>query len=172
MSAFGRRTYGQPCRECAFSWDSSVEDAEVLIASLPTTFAALLKGHDGSERFENAPWSATSYIYHVADNLKIWAERLADIGLDGTGNVVAYDQDALAKSRGYDSLPLRAALWTLDRATADWRAARSLAASKFGAVLHHPEMGDQSLDEVVLQVAHDAAHHVFDVRRAIEARSS
>ena len=164
---FGRMNYGQPCRECGFSWDMTGEEAEVLIASLPANFARELAGHDGSRRLADAPWNAAAYVWHVADNLRIWSERLAELGLGGKGLVVPYDQDELGQARSYESLPLRPGLWAMDRAAADWRAARQLIGAGSEAVLHHPEMGDQQLAEVSIQVAHDGAHHLYDVRRAV-----
>ena len=171
MSEFGRHTYGQPCRKCGFSWDISGEDAEVLIASLPVDFATALAGASGDERFADAPWSVTAYVFHAADNVRIWAERVAARALNPRAIVVPYDQDKLAAARGYDELSLRAGLWALDRAAADWRVARQMIASQSDAALEHPEMGRLAIKDAARLVAHDGTHHVFDVRRALSEAS-
>ncbi len=70
------------------------------------------------QRFADAPWNVTANVWHVADNLSIWAlsiwaERLAEMALGGQvlggqvlgGQVlgVPCDQDELARARRYES---------------------------------------------------------------------
>jgi uncharacterized damage-inducible protein DinB len=168
MNEFGRQLYGHPCRECGFSWDLPGENVQVLIASLPERYAEALRASDGRDRFGDAAWCAGSYLWHVVDNVRIWAERIVASAL-ADQPITPYDQDELAAARAYESLNVRAGLWALDRATADWRAANELAASQANVVLRHGEMGELSVEEAARMVAHDAHHHLFDIERARRA---
>jgi hypothetical protein len=117
------------------------------------------------------------YVSHVGDNLRIWAERLAGIVRGGSPEVGGYDQDALAAARGYASISLTSALWSLSRSVDDWldvvaevaEVAEAADALSRQPVLVHPERGPQSLVEVVRSNAHDAFHHQWDIQRALDA---
>jgi hypothetical protein len=137
-----------------------------MVADLPTTFAALLAGATGDERHPDLAWSVTEYVCHVADNLRIWAERLVGIAGGGRPLVAGYDEMALAEARNYPSIPLPAALWSLARSVEDWLATvdRSDAA---GVVMVHPERGRLTLAEVMTSNAHDAVHHRWDIERSL-----
>lgn len=169
MTDFGARTYGDPCRECGFSWSMSASDAADLIEGIPARYASALESVAGDSRPPGTTWTVTAYVMHVADNFRIWAERLAGLAL-GDPKVVPYDQDELAAVRGYDGLSLVTAIWSLDRALGDWRAAWELAADAGALVLPHPEIGEQPLAGVIQLVAHDAHHHAWDLERARDAR--
>jgi hypothetical protein len=184
-SGWGPTTYGEPCAECGYSWVADLDDSVALVSRLPTTYARMLQGASGDERPDPSAWTATAYVCHVGDNLRIWAERLAGIIRGGSPDVGGYDQDALAAARGYGSISLPAALWSLSRSVDDWsevvaefaaeEVAGSVTESPAGAqprqpVLVHPERGPQSLVEVVRANAHDAFHHQWDIQRALDRR--
>jgi hypothetical protein len=184
-SGWGPTTYGGPCAECGFSWTTDLDDSVALVSKVPTTYARMLQGASGDERPDPAAWTATAYVCHVGDNLRIWAERLAGIIRGGSPDVGGYDQDALAAARRYGSISLPAALWSLSRSVDDWlevvaefapeSAAEPVAESPAGAqppqpVLVHSERGPQSLVEVVRNNAHDAFHHQWDIQRALDCR--
>jgi hypothetical protein len=59
-------------------------------------------------------------------------------------------------------------MWSLARAAEDWKAAIRLAAER-DVVLQHPERGPQTTRDVALTNAHDAYHHVWDIRRSMES---
>src|ERR1700733_1083069 len=120
MSEFGRQLWGDPCRECGYSWSISQEAAEKAIEGLPEAFSQVLANNNGTERLGDAPWNVASYVFHVADNFRIWSERLVGLSY-GAQQIVAYDQDDLATARNYEALPLSAGLWSLRHAIADWR---------------------------------------------------
>lgn len=166
-SDWGARTYGEPCRECAYLWTIEIPDAVGLVAEIPRRMAVLLGGARGHERHPALAWSVASYVLHVADNLRIWAERLAGIALGGSTIVGGYDENRLAAARGYDAIGLPAALWSLQRAVGDWTDAVKIAPSDL--VMIHPERGRIGLDDVVRTNAHDAAHHAWDIRRSLSA---
>ena len=81
----------------------------------------MLVGAIGTERHPDLEWSVSAYVSHVADNLRIWAERLAGIAAGAPPEVGGYDESALARARGYQQIPLQAALWSLSRSVAGWQ---------------------------------------------------
>lgn len=136
----------------------------MLIAGAPVRYRELTEGLVGSEHPPGASWTVAGYVAHVADNVRIWAERLGGLAR-GEGRVVPFDQDALAEVRGYGSLPLEAVLFSFERAAVDWAAIWEEVTERDDLVLHHPEMGAQPMRGVVALVAHDVAHHAFDLGR-------
>lgn len=167
MSAWHRSHYGDPCRECGFDWSLSLADALAFADSIPAQFAATLKASDGSEQHPDLAWSTCAYVSHVVDNFRIWAERLAAAGLGSVAPVAPYDSEALSTARAYTQLPLAGALWSLERAVPEWRAAVALAGAA-NAVLWHPDRGELTLSDVVLGNVHDAVHHLWDVERSVD----
>ena len=165
MSEWGRRAYGEPCRECDFSWSIDASDAENLVASIPSRLVVSLARASGDERHPTLTWSVTAYVAHIGDNLRIWAERLAGIALGGSNVIVSYDDNKLAVARRYDALGLAGALWTLERSTRDWLEAVRLAPSDLAMV--HPERGTITLEDIVRSNSHDAAHHLWDIERSL-----
>lgn len=157
--------YGNPCQECGFSWDIGIEKAEDVVCTAPTRFSAVLKHATGRERHPELSWSVTSYVLHVGDNLKIWAERIAGITPGSSGVVASYDENELAAARVYAAINLPAALWSLERSTRDWLEA--VHGAPRDLVMVHPVLGTIGLPDIMLANAHDVAHHVWDVERSL-----
>ena len=134
-----------------------------VIAEAPAAFADLLAGRDGTGTADGLTWDARTYVWHVADNLRIWAERLSGLAPGERRPVAPYDQDALAAVRHYDGMPLAAALWSLGRSSAEFVGQWSAAPPD--AALLHPEAGELGMGPVLRQVAHDTVHHQYDVSR-------
>ena len=63
---------------------------------------------------------------HVADNLRIYAERLAGAALRAAGPITEYDQDALADARNYNWIAVESALWSIEHGVTDMLAALPL----------------------------------------------
>jgi hypothetical protein len=166
MDRWAGQLYGDPCRECSFAFSIGLDDSLALIARIPEEFSALLANADGTERHPDLSWSVGSYICHVADNVRIWAERLAGSAA-GTTIVGAYDENLLAKARSYPDVPLTAALWSLNRSREDWRAVLP-GVSREAVVVVHRQRGELHLEDVARGIAHDASHHVWDIRRSLD----
>jgi hypothetical protein len=165
--SWGPDTYGDPCRECGFSWSISFEEAVDLVIGAPERISVLVEGSDGTQRHRDLQWNVSGYVSHVVDNLRIWAERLASASLGATSDVVPYDQDLLSKARGYNELPLSGALWSLRRSVDAWTSA-ILQARDGGVILRHPDRGDQSADDVARTNSHDTFHHEWDISRSTD----
>lgn len=166
VSEWGRARYGDPCRDCGYDWSIDSDGAAEVVAVAPARYADLLAGRDGSQRHPDLSWSAGTYVCHVGDNLRIWAERLAALASGATGPVAPYDENALARARAYHAIPIQGALWSLGRAAADWTQAVAMAHERM-VVLDHPERGEQDVLEVTRMNAHDTYHHQWDIERSI-----
>jgi DinB superfamily len=166
VNNWGAATYGQPCRECAFDWSITLDDAVSSMSEAAADYEVLLDEATGAEQHADASWPVAAYVSHVADNLRIWTERLRGIELGASVVVGQYDQDALARARNYANIPLQSALWSLRLSVAEWRRAVD-GASKVGTIMIHPERGELALRDVVTSTTHDAHHHLWDIRRAL-----
>lgn len=166
MNEWGATTYGDPCRQCGFSWAMGIGPALTLVSRLPNTYAELLDDATGDERHPELEWSVTGYVCHVGDNLRIWSERLVAVAAGAPPHVRGYDENELARARGYATISLEAARWSLTRSVAGWQNAVARS-RRTGVVLVHPERGEQSLTDVVLSNAHDAYHHQWDIERTL-----
>ena len=131
VSAWGIRTFGDPCRECGYRWDLTLDEVLALVAAVPDRYAALLAGADGHERHPDLSWSAVAYVCHVADNLRIWAERLAGLalGADGSGRGLRRERAGSGPSvRPRSRCPVPCGRCA--SAATDWQAAVRMAAAR------------------------------------------
>jgi hypothetical protein len=166
MNEYLATRYGSPCRGCGYDWSIGEGEALAVVAELPDRVEALVAGHDGRERAAGLDWNVSAYVSHLADNQRIWADRLAGAALGSTAPVVPYDEAELAAARGYEGIALESALWSLRRSAGDWEAALALA--RDGDVgLRHPEQGDLPLGSVIRVLGHEALHHAWDVARIV-----
>lgn len=164
--------WGDPCRECGFDWSQSPATAIAAVEALPDQFDSLLAGRIGDEQAADAhpgqpSWSAKAYVFHVADNLRIFAERLEGVFAGAPTTLAAYDQDELAAARNYDAMSVQSALWSMRTATETWAAAARESLARGGTYLH-AERGELNAAEITRGPAHDAVHHLLDVRRALQ----
>lgn len=162
MNPYLLERYGDPCRICGFEW-SQASRPRALLADAPARYRALTEGRDAGEAIPRLAWNLVSYVCHVADNTKIWAERLAGAALGASTPIAPYDEEALAVARSYSIASLPAALWSLERSTGDWTTAWALG----GAGILHPEQGAISAQAVELIVAHESFHHAQDIEAII-----
>jgi hypothetical protein len=176
MDMWSVSLYGDPCRECGYFWNWTLEEVVDFMGSLPEVFRDTIGDASGSECHPDLTWSVTGYVCHVADNLRIWAERLEGVVRGSTRQVAPYDESLLAEVRHYDAIDLQAALWTLTNAANDWCISLLEAAGLEDAgkrvILFHPERGELTLVEVARANTHDAVHHQWDVRRITDYNGS
>lgn len=163
---WGAALSGDPCRECGWAWPDPPDCLE-FVAGVPQEFARVLTGVDGATRFPAHGWSVTGYVAHVGDNLRQMAERVAGALAGGTSCVSGYDPDELARARGYEYLDLAAALWSLQHSSSQWVEVVRVGLDS-QLVLQHTARGEQSAQDIARNNAHDAFHHLRDVRCAVE----
>lgn len=167
MNEYLRARYGDPCHGCGYAWSMDEETCKAIIDDAPDQIESLLAGRIGSDRHPDLEWNISAYVTHIADNLRIWAERVAAAALGSTAPVTGYDEYSLAQVRGYEHLPLQGAVWSLYRAVGDWQAAERLAAAAGTPVLDHPEQGHLGIAEVRRILAHEIHHHTTDLQRIV-----
>lgn len=164
MDKWGAALYGNPCRSCGFDWDVTPERAVESVRLAPAGYRRAVAGSAGTERHPDLGWTSTGYVAHVGDNLRIWAAYLAGARLGGDTRVSGYDPDLVGQGRRYDALTLPGALWSLERATAEW-AGSVLDALRTAVVLDHATRGEQTAADIARNGAHDVHHHLWDIGR-------
>ncbi len=132
----------------------------------PGGFAELLDGQDGSVRHRDLTWSVKAYVSHVADNIRGWAEHIRSGTAAGQTLLRPVDPDAMAAIRGYEHMSVQTALWSLKHSASIWADAIAASGDR-DFEFTHPTRGQQSLAELVLTVAHDTAHHEWDIQRSL-----
>ena len=168
MNDWGAAVYGDPCRGCGYRWSISSPDAIALVSDLPFAYQGILSDRSGGEQLPGLDWTVTEYVSHVADNLRIWAERLMGVVNGAPPLVGSYSENELAVARNYTDIPLPAAMWSLSRSVEDWLTSVGTSPDA-GVVLVHPERGELTLRDVVVANAHDAVHHQWDIERTLRA---
>jgi hypothetical protein len=166
MDRWGALLYGDPCRECHFIWNAELADTTTKMRSLPDSLNELVADATGVERLPGLGWNVSGYVVHMADNTRIWAERLVAVARGGDAHVVPYDPDLLAVARRYDSIGLPEAKWSLTNAVESWLGAVE-EADHTGVVIFHSERGEMDVIDVVAANAHDSYHHLWDLKRIL-----
>jgi hypothetical protein len=122
-------------------------DSVQLVSAAPALFRETFAGSSGDERTPSLGWSAKAYVFHVADNLQIWSNRVATAR--STSHVLAvaeYDSDLLAQARNYEGSTLDEALTSLDHAAEHWT--RVMAGERGEVSIDHPARGLLSLEDI------------------------
>jgi hypothetical protein len=125
-----------------------------------------LRDATGRERHPDLSWTVAGYVAHVADNLSIWAERMAGVARGAPTGLAGYDEELLAEARRYGELTLPGPLWTLERAAHAWVAVIDTVPDD--VVMTHPERGEIRRVDVTRANAHDLQHHLWDIIRTLE----
>jgi hypothetical protein len=151
------------CEECGFAWTVSRNDAIELVARLPENAADAVARIDQPMQQFGERWSASMYVWHLVDVLRIGTERLLTLAHDPGRGLTCWDENALAEIRRYRQLSPAVGLIVLPAAAQEWAAVASQAPAE--AVVRHPEFGDLGALEVIRRNAHEAHHHLMDINR-------
>jgi hypothetical protein len=166
MDNWGPPLYGDPCRECGFTWANGVASMTSMLSSLPESIDDLVAGATGTERLPELGWNVSAYIAHMTDNTRIWAERMIAVARGADAHVVLYDPDLLAEARRYNEVALSGARWSLRVAIEGWLPAAEESEAA-GVVMLHSERGATEFSDVVAANAHDSYHDRWDLRRIL-----
>ena len=169
MDNWGAPLYGEPCRECAFSWSAGLAATVSLMRGIPDSIDELVKDATGTERLPHLGWNVSGYVAHMTDNTRIWSERLVAVARGADAHVVPYDPDLLAESRRYNEVALQGARWSLRIAVDSWLNAVT-EADPAEVVMLHSERGAMELHDVVASNTHDAVHHCWDVTQILRGQ--
>jgi hypothetical protein len=168
---WGAPLYGEPCRECGFTWATGQDSLIALMRDMPAAIEDLVSSATGTERLPGLGWNVCGYIAHMTDNTRIWAERLVAVARGGDAHVVPYDPDLLAEARHYNDIALLGATWSFRMAVANWLTVIG-EAEPAGVVMLHSARGAMELADVVASNAHDAFHHRWDLARILQPGQS
>jgi hypothetical protein len=153
------------CPECGYSWAQPVEDAVGVVCHLPDGIEGAVEPSAPSLRRAPAPgtWSQGAYIWHLVDVLSIGTERLWTIADDPAAGLRCWDENALANVRQYELLSPTVGLRALRAAIGRWvEAARE---ADPDATATHEGEGTMTAADVIRRNAHEAMHHLTDIRR-------
>jgi hypothetical protein len=152
------------CEECGFDWQLARQDAIDLVAQVPdAAAAAITRIHDPTRRTGD-PWSASMYLWHLVDVLRIGTERLLTLSHDPDRGITCRDENALAEARRYQQLSPAVGLIVLRSAAQAWVTAA--AAAPDDAQVRHPQFGVLGALEIIRRNAHEIHHHLMDINRA------
>lgn len=148
------------CPTCGYAWTSPPEEARDVIRAAPARYAAIVEGHDAAA---DAPsgWSATSYIWHLADLARGWSERWVVLA-DSPGALLAgWDPDELAAARNYAGMPTVSALWALSEGVA--RLLELTDDLDDATTFMHGDWGEGTVADATVWLGHEFRHHELDV---------
>lgn len=101
------------------------------------------------------------YVWHLVDVLRIGVERLLTLQMDPASGVPCWDENQLAEARRYRRLSPLVGVAMLDAAVQDWLQAAEQAPD---AQVEHPLFGTLTTLDVIRRNAHEAHHHLRDIR--------
>lgn len=153
------------CGECGFDWAAPRGDAIRKVRMLPEGVAVAIRRVADPYRQEGERWSPAMYAWHLVDVLRIGIERLLTMQLDPAAGVPCWDENLLAEARRYPKLSVLVAIPLLDRVAGQWV---EVAATAGDARVAHPQLGTLDTIDVIRRNAHEAEHHLLDIRRAAE----
>jgi len=157
----GSKPQAAHCSDCGFDWSMSSDEAILLVEAAPDRYSAMLANGAGPPSEDATQWSATGYLWHVVDVIRLGTERLWALTLDSASGVPGWDEEALAAARRYEQQSLIVGLRALAVAVDEWiGAAREAPPS---AEVSHPVFGTMSTHDSVLRNAHEVRHHARDI---------
>jgi hypothetical protein len=165
MEPWGAPLYGDPCRECGFSWSLSGAQALAYVGGVADRLDLALVGVDGRSQHPGLTWNVSAYVAHIADNLRTWSEQFAGVMAGGDPRVPGYDEKLLGEARRYNDIPLASALWAVRQSVGGWVPTIG-AALESDVLLLHAGRGPHRASEVVMSNAHDVFHHEWDINRS------
>jgi len=155
---------GLVCAECGFDWEMARQNAVELVARAPDAAVAAITGIKDPMRRTGDRWSASMYVWHLVDVLRIGTERLLTLTHDAGRGITCWDENALAEARRYQLLSPAVGLIVLQSAVQAWTATAAVASAD--AEVHHPQFGVFGAIEIIRRNAHEVHHHLMDINRA------
>jgi hypothetical protein len=149
------------CAQCGFDWNIARQDAIGLVTNVPDAAAAAMARLPDPERRAGARWSASMYVWHLVDVLRIGTERLLTLSHDPGRGIACWDENGLAEARRYQQLSPAVGLTVLRPAAREWAAAA--AAAPAGVQIRHPQFGPLGAVEIIRRNAHEVHHHLADI---------
>jgi hypothetical protein len=152
------------CAECGFDWEMTRQNAIHLVAQAPDAAAAAITGVEDPTRRTGDRWSASMYVWHLVDVLRIGTERLLTLIHDPDRGITCWDENALAEVRHYQQLSPAVGPMMFRSAAQAW--ATTAAVAPADVQVRHPQFGILEAVEIIRRNAHEAHHHLMDINRA------
>jgi len=152
------------CAECGFDWQITRQDAIELVAQAPDGAGAAITGIEDPARRTGERWSASMYVWHLVDVLRIGTERLLTLTHDPGRGITCWDENALAEVRRYQQLSPTVGLLVLRSVAQAWITAAAVAPAN--VQIRHPRFGSFGAVEIIRRDAHEVHHHLMDINRA------
>jgi hypothetical protein len=149
------------CAECGFDWDIARGSAIDLVAQVPDAAATAFAHIREPAQRTGDRWSASMYLWHLVDVLRIGTERLLTLTHDPDRGITCWDENALAEARRYQQLSPAVGLVVLRSATREW--ANSASNAPVETVIEHPQFGTLGAVEIIRRNAHEVHHHLIDI---------
>lgn len=149
------------CAECGFDWTRGRSDAISIVGTGPERASQILGRLEDPYESRGERWSASTYLWHLVDVLRIGRERILTLELDPEKGIPCWDEKALAAARRYERLSWPVGLVCLRLETALWTEAASAVGDT--ARTEHPLFGSLGATEIVSRNAHEVEHHLQDM---------
>src|SRR5262249_56266332 len=114
------------CAECGFDWQMTRQDAIEVVAQAPDGAAGAITGIEDPARRTGERWSASMYVWHLVDVLRIGTERLLTLTHDPDRGITCWDENALAEVRRYQQLSTTVGLLVLRSVAQEWTTTAAL----------------------------------------------
>jgi hypothetical protein len=151
------------CAECGFDWAMARPAATAAVIQGPDAAEESLRHVEDPMRRIGELWSASLYVWHLVDLLRISSERLLTLIHDPDRGITGFDENALAEARRYQQLSTAVGLISLRTASRDWAETESQAPAE--ASVTHDELGEMGALEIIRRTAHEVHHHLMDIDR-------
>ena len=152
------------CAECGFDWEMTRQNAIELVGQGPDTAAAAISGMKDPTRRTGGRWSASMYVWHLVDVLRIGTERLPTLTHDPDRGITRWDENALAEVRRYQQLSPVVGMIVLR--TAAQACITTAAVAPADIQVRHPQFGTLGALEIIRRNAREVHHHLMDINRA------
>jgi hypothetical protein len=151
------------CGECGFDWQVTRTDAIDLVAQAPDAAVDAITRIPDPTRRSGARWSASMYVWHLVDVLRIGTERLLTLSHDPDRGIPCWDENAVAEARRYQQLSPTVGLMVFRSAAQAWTVIA--AATPHDIEVRHPQFGVLGADELIRRDSHEVHHHLMDINR-------
>lgn len=157
----------KPCPECGFVASAlSIAEVGAFVRHSAAAMAVALERADAAERPNDATWSPLEYAAHVLDVLRLYRERLSLMLQTDNPLYPNWDQDAAAIAGRYDERdPLVVAGELLPAASDIADAFDAVEGDGWQRPGRRGDGATFTVHTFAQYLAHDLAHHVWDVTR-------
>ncbi len=159
------------CDECGFEFDSPLLDEIHILARFPDRLRELLEGAGEVVYRRPAPetWSPNEYVWHMVDLSREFAEWLHMTRTRDCPTHAPPNADGVAEVRVYAERPIETGLWALQAGCV--LLTQEAAIADPARMCVYKDWREVTAAEVIAFAAHEGAHHLVDLERALAAYS-